>query len=236
MVERCFGVLVWSCDSLLGERRIDFRVGKVGILELAASSGAVIAARLFVETDRVKPCFAGLVLTVSNGTVGSCLFACACGSFEGDNGAAVEGRDTERTVLTLFERGRADSLFGVKPLSVARTEDAFVGEGGAFVGDRSLLDTGRGKVVDLLEEMSWSPSLRRRLEGASASCDEDVRMVLKGLMEVGRPVTGGGILVEGLFPAVLGRSGSFRSALEDDRFNDWAVGFAKPGRARKEEG
>jgi len=135
MVERCFGVLVWGCDNLLGERRIDFKVGKVGILDVATSSGTVVAARLFMEVDRVKPCFAGLMLTGSIGTAGSDLFNCACGNFEGDLGIAVEGRETERTGLTLLERGRVDGLLAVELLSVIRTEEA-------FVGDRSLLDTG----------------------------------------------------------------------------------------------
>jgi len=57
-------------------------------------------------------------------------------------------------------------------------------------------------------------------------------MVLKGLTDVGRPVTGGGILGAGLFPAVLGRSGSSRSAFEEERFKDCSVGLVKPGPAR----
>lgn len=61
-------------------------------------------------------------------------------------------------------------------------------------------------------------------------------MVLKGLVDCGRPMTGGGIRVAVNLPAVLGLSGSSESALELLLLSDWAVGLAKPGRARKEEG
>jgi len=154
-----------------------------------------------------------LVRRPSSSIAGSGLFSCACGSFDGDMGIAVVGRGTGRTDLTLFDRGRVEGLFGVDVLSAGRAVDA-------LVGDSSLLETGRGRVVVSLEETSSSPLLRRRLVGASASSEEDRWMVLKGLIEVGRPMIGGGIRVEGLFPAVLGRSGSPKSALEEDRFRD----------------
>lgn len=57
-------------------------------------------------------------------------------------------------------------------------------------------------------------------------------MDLNGLIDVGRPMTGGGILADGLLPAVLGRSSSSRSALEEERFKDCSVGLAKPALAR----
>lgn len=225
MVDFCFGVFVSGCEDFLGERRIDLRLAIVGILDLGASSGASVGARLLVDVDRVRPCLAGDAAAISVGIAGSGLFSCACGSFDGDMGAAVSGRETDRIDFTLFDRGRADGLFGVDVVSAVRAADA-------FVGDKSLLETGCGSVVDLLDDMSSSPILRNRLAGASASRGGDCWMDLNGLIEVGRPMTGGGILVEGLFPAVLGRSSSSRSALEEDRFKDCSVGLANPGLAR----
>lgn len=77
-------------------------------------------------------------------------------------GAPVSGRETDRINFTLFARGRADCLFGVDVASAIRAADA-------LVGDKSLLDTGCGSVVGLLDDMSSSPILRNRLAGASAS-------------------------------------------------------------------
>lgn len=228
MVELCFGVFVGGCEGFLGERRIDLRLAMVGIRDLTTSSGTFVAARLFVEADRARPCFGGDMLTTSAGMAGSGLFSCACGSFDGDIGTAVEGRETDRIDLILFDRGSADALFGVDVLSATLAADA-------FVGDNILLETGCGRADGLLEETSSSPSRRSRFAGVSVSSEEDLRIVLKGLTDVGRPITGGGMRVDGLLPAVLGRSGSPKSALEEDRFRDCSVGRAKPCRARNEE-
>lgn len=225
MVGLCLGVFVCGCEDFLGERRMDRRLAMVGILDLGASSGAMVGARLFVDMDRVRPCLAGDVVVECVGMAGSGLSSCACDTFDGDMGAAAEGRETDRMDFTLFERGRADGLFGVDVVSATRAVDA-------FVGDKSLVETGCGSVVGLLEDMSSSSILRKRLAGASASRGGDAGMDLNGLIDVGRPMTGGGILVAELFPAVLGRSGSSRSALEEDRFKDCSVGLAKAGLAR----
>lgn len=74
MVDLCFGVFVSGCEDFLGERRIDLRLAMVGILDLGASSGASMGARLLVDVDRVRPCLAGDAAAISAGIAGSGLF------------------------------------------------------------------------------------------------------------------------------------------------------------------
>ena len=151
---------------------------------------------------------------------------CGCAGFVGEGSATADGRDTDRTDFTELDRSNAEGLAGVDVPSAVLAADA-------LVGDSSRLDTGRGRpVVVLLVETSSSPCNLTRFAGASFSLSELGRMLLKGLVEPRRPVTGGGMRVEGLFPAVLGLCGSSRSALELLRFKDWAVGLAKLGFAR----
>lgn len=139
------------------------------------------------------------------------------------------GREAERTDLILLTRGMAEDLGGVVAVSATRAAEA-------LVGDNSLLDTGRGSAVGRLEETSESSSRRSRFGLASSCSVTEAGMVLKGLVDSGRPITGGGIRVSGTFPAVRGLSGSSRSALELLLLRDCAVGLVKPGRARKDDG
>lgn len=139
------------------------------------------------------------------------------------------GREAERTDLILLARGIVEDLGGVVAVSAIRAAEA-------LVGDSSLLDTGRGNAVGRLEESSVSSSRRTRFGLASSWSVAEAGIVLNGLVDSGRPITGGGIRVAGSFPAVRGLSGSSRSALELLLFRDCAVGLAKPGRARKDDG
>ena len=223
-VDKRFGVAVEAAEMFFffGDRRIR------DLDDCFAGVGS--PARLFVEFDRVRPCFTGDVADgCLGGSGGRALLSCTWGSFAGDSDpSAADCRGTHLMDLTPFDCGSADGFTGVDEPPAARAAEAFVGE-------RRRLETGRGRAVESLEETCSLAASRNRFAGASDSCAV-AAMVLKGLTEAGLPVTGGGMRVEELVPAVLGRSGSSRLALELVRFSDWAVGRVNPGRARKEEG
>ena len=138
---------------------------------------------------------------------------------------AEEGRDLgvcdiRRRDFVLRDRGSIDGL--LFEAGMFRASEDFVGDNQLPGTDLGILEGLTECSTGCAEDTSSTAARRCRLAGlvSSGRSEGEGGIDLNGLIEEGLPMKGGGTRPGVPLPAVRGRSGSSRPALEPLRFND----------------